>query len=138
MNVLVDTSVWSLAYRRSANDLSIRQHEFRSSLGELMSDGRAELLGMVRQELLSGLRDPAQFERLRKLLLAFPDVSMSTEDYEEAARMNNLCRSKGVAGNAVDYLICAVAARRDWFIFTLDHDFDRYARHLPITLFQAA
>jgi predicted nucleic acid-binding protein len=135
VNVLVDTSAWSLAYRRSAAHLNPLEQHYRNSLAQLMADGRAELLGMVRQELLSGLREPAQFERLRKLLRAFPDVALASGDHEEAARMNNTCRSKGIAGNPVDSLICAVAARRSWPILTLDHDFDRYSKYLPIQLF---
>jgi predicted nucleic acid-binding protein len=136
VNVLVDTSVWSLAYRRSATALNPQQRTLLNSLGELASDGRAQLLGMVRQEMLSGLREPSQFERLRKLLQAFPNIRLETEDYEEAARINNICRAKGITGSMVDYLICATAARRGWSIFTLDQDFDLYAKHLPIKLFK--
>jgi predicted nucleic acid-binding protein len=135
VNVLVDTSVWSLAYRRPAAALNSEQLSLLNSLRELVSDGHAQLLGVVRQEMLSGLRETSQFERLRKLLQAFPNVLLQSEDYEEAARMNNICRAKGVAGSGVDYLICAVAFRRDWSILTLDHDFDRYANHLSIRLF---
>jgi hypothetical protein len=93
-------------------------------------------LGVVRQEMLSGLREASHFERLRKLFQAFPDVSLDTEDYEEAARISNICRARGIAGSIVDYLICSTASRRDWSIFTLDHDFDRYAKHVPIKLFK--
>ncbi len=134
MNVLVDTSVWSLAYRRAPTTLNPQQLTLLNALGELASDGRAQLLGIVRQEILSGLREASQFERLRKLLQAFPDVHLETEDYEEAARITNICRAKGVTGSIVDYLICATAVRRDWFIFTLDNDFDGYAKHLPVRL----
>lgn len=135
MNVLVDTSVWSIAYRRPAAALNLQQRSLLNSLRELASDGRAQLLGVVRQEMLSGLRETSQFERLRKLLQAFPNVLLESEDYEEAARMNNICRAKGVTGSGVDCLMCAVAFRRDWSILTLDRDFDHYAKHLSIKLF---
>ena len=136
MNVLVYTSVWSLAYRRKATDLNPHQRLLLNPLREMASEGRAQLLGTVRQELLSGLREASQFERLRKLLQAFPNVRLEMEDYEEAARMSNLCRARGITGSMVDHLICATATRRDWPIFTLDQDFDRYAKHLPIKLFK--
>jgi len=135
VNVLVDTPVWSVALRR-AGVLNPEQHRVLVSLRELISDSHAELLAPVRQELLSGIREPLQFERVRRILRAYRDVSLTTEDFEEAARMSNLCRAKGVAGSSVDYLICAAAVRRDWCIFTLDHDFDRYAKHLRIKLFK--
>ena len=134
MNVVVDTPVWSAALRRDHSDLTAHQRRLCKSLEELISEGRAELLPLVRQELLSGVREASQFERLRKTLRAFVDVPLATDDYEEAARMSNLCRSKGVAGSGVDYLICAVASRRDWAVLTLDRDFDLYAKHLPVKL----
>lgn len=137
MNVLVDTSVWSLAFRRHTNNLSPQQRHICKLLEEIISEGRAELLGMVRQELLSGIRKTTQFARLSRALRAFPDVALTVEDYEEAARMSNLCRAKGVAGSGVDYLICATAVRRNWCIFALDHDFEHYSAHLPIKLFSA-
>ncbi len=136
MKVLVDTPIWSAALRRAGIHLSPLQHSVCKSLEELVSESRVELLASVRQELLSGIREIAQFERIRKTLREFPDIPLITEDFEEAARMCNFCRAKGVAGGSVDYLICAVATRRDWCIFTLDHDFDRYAKHLPIKLFR--
>ncbi len=136
MNVLVDTSVWSLVYRRSAITHSPQQRRICRLLEEIISESRAEMLGMVRQELLSGIREPAQFDRLRRILRAFPDVLLTTEDHEEAARMSNLCRSKGIAESQVDYLICATAARRDWPIFTLDKDFEQYSKHLPVKLLE--
>lgn len=92
------------------------------------------LLGPVRQELLSGLRDAATFERLRLRLRAFEDEGLETGDFEEAARCGNACRTPGVAGSAVDYPICAAALRRSVPIYTTDRDFFRDARHLPIQL----
>lgn len=134
MRVLVDTSVWSLALRRYRNPPSSEHEQTRNELSELIREGRAELVGVVRQELLSGIRDPQQYERLRRKLRAFADVQLTIEDYEEAARGNNLCRAKGVVGSAVDFQICAVALRRNWVIFTTDRDFQGYSRYLGFPL----
>ena len=41
--------------------------------------------------------------------------------------MNNQCRSRGIAGSAADFLICAAAHRRGWAILTIDRDFQNYA-----------
>ena len=60
---------------------------------------------------------------------------VDADTYEEAARIHNECRSAGIAGSAVDFLICAVALRRNWEVFTLDKDFERYARKVPLALF---
>lgn len=137
MTVLVDTPVWSTAFRRRSSDPNQRQRGLREALENLIAEGRVALLGAIRQELLSGIREERQFLRLRNLLRAFPDVVLSIEDYEEAARFGNLCRAAGVAASPVDLLICAVASRRDWPILTVDQDFIRYGKHLPIRLLDA-
>ena len=80
MNVLVDTSVWSLALRRASTTAIPVVHE----LSELVREGRVEMLGAMRQELLSGIRDPAQFERLKSHLRAFPDIVHEASDFETA------------------------------------------------------
>lgn len=134
MKILVDTPIWSLALRRNKRNLNPVERDFVSLLEELIREGRAALIGAVRQEVLSGIREGPAFLRLRERLRAFPDEPMDTSDYEEAARCNNECRAKGVAGTAIDYLICAAAIRRRMEILTTDGDFVHYAKHLPIQL----
>jgi predicted nucleic acid-binding protein len=134
VQVLVDTSIWSLALRRSKEQVSEAQAGITSELGDLVRDGRARLIGSIRQELLSGIRDPNQFQRLKTYLRAFADEPASTDDYEEAARLSNQCRSRGLAGSGTDFLICAIAIGRGWQIFTRDDDFQTYARFIPVKL----
>ncbi len=130
MRVLVDTSVWSLALRRGERPLYPETEELR----RLVAAHVVDIMGPIRQELLSGLRDPAQFERLETHLAAFPDILLQTDDFVTAARFFNLCRAKGIQGSNTDFLICAVAVRRGMSIFTTDRDFERFARCLPIDL----
>ena len=130
MNVIVDTSVWSLALRRRRSPSAAEALE----LAELIREGRAEVLGPVRQELLSGVPDQRQYETLRDYLRAFPDVPLGSDDYEEAAAFFNRCRTKGVQGSNTDFLICAAAARRKLGILTTDADFVHFAKLLPIQL----
>jgi hypothetical protein len=101
----------------------------------MILEGRVEMLGPIRQELLSGIRDESQFRKLRDYLRAFPEHAIEIADFEEAAQMNNRCRSGGIAGSAVDFLICAVAHRQGWTIFTTDQDFRHYAAVLPVKLY---
>jgi predicted nucleic acid-binding protein len=138
MIVLVDTPVWSLALRRRSQDLSEPEREQTQTLAELIREGRVELLGPIRQELLSGIREEAEFKKLRDYLRAFVDPPLESADYEEAAHMNNRCRARGIAGSAVDFLICAAAHRRGWAIFTTDRDFQNYASVLPLRLYSAS
>lgn len=132
--VLVDTSVWSLALRRARANAGAATDE----LTTLITDGRALIIGPIRQELLSGIRDPEQYATLRRTLRAFPDVPLETADHEEAAGFFNRCRSRGIQGSNTDLLICAVAARRDLAIFTADRDFAQFARVVPIHLHEPA
>jgi predicted nucleic acid-binding protein len=135
MMVLVDTSIWSMALRRSRQHLAPDESRHVALLEELVREGRAQLLGVVRQELLSGIRYPEQFDRLREHLHAFPDVALDREDYERAAEMNNTCRRQGVSGSDIDFLICSVGVSRGWAIQTSDRDFERYGGHLALTLY---
>jgi predicted nucleic acid-binding protein len=105
------------------------------ALRELVREGRAQIVGPIRQELLSGIREEQSFRKLRDYLRAFDEPRLDVEDYEEAARMNNVCRTRGLAGSAVDFLICAVAHLRSWQVFTTDRDFARYAKVLPLRLY---
>ena len=91
-------------------------------------------MGVIRQELLSGIREEERFRRLRDYLRAFEEPRLEVSDYEDTAQMHNRCRSRGVAGSTVDLLICSVAYRRNWQIFTTDRDFDKYESVLRVKL----
>lgn len=130
MNVIVDTSVWSLALRRGAP----RQTPPERELAELVREGRVLMMGPIRQEILSGVRAPEQFKTLRDRLRAFPDIELVAADYEEAAACFNRCRSKGVQGSNTDFLLCATALRREAAVLTTDKDFDHYGPILQLRL----
>ena len=129
MKVLVDTSVWSLALRRRAP-----AHAAVGELRRLVAHGRAAIVGPVRQELLSGIRDRAVFERLRDHLRAFPDEPITAVDYDRAADCFNLCRTTGIRGSNTDFLLCAVAERYRYPILTTDDHFVKFSRVLPLRL----
>jgi len=134
VKILVDTSVWSLALRRSG----VRTPEEANlvhSLIELIDETRILMIGSIRQELLSGISSNKQFEELKEKLQAFRDLPLISSDYEKAAECDNICRSAGIQGSHIDFLICALAERENAPIFTTDNDFFHYAKHLDITLF---
>ena len=130
MKVLVDTSIWSVALRRRSGGDAAPVAE----LASLVEDGRVTMIGPIRQEILSGIKERPQFERLRDHLSAFPDLEITRDDYEEAAAFFNRCRAKGIHASNTDFLICAVAVRNKISIFTSDGDFARFAKLLPIVL----
>ena len=121
MKILVDACIWSLALRRKTKAaLSGEERLMLTSLQEAIQDRRAAIVGPIRQEVLSGIKEPAQFKRLRNALEAFPDEPITTAHYEEAARLFNLCRSRGVECGAIDILLCAVASKERWGLLTND------------------
>lgn len=131
MMVIVDTSVWSLVLRRRNPSVN---PAIAQELSQLIQDGRVAMLGVIRQELLSGLKEQAHFEKLREYLRAFPDVAVVAQHHEEAAAYFNQCRRKGIQGSNTDFFICAVAVHHGYSIFTTDSDFEHYAQVLPIRL----
>ncbi len=130
--MLADTSVWSLALRRSRVTGGAGTTE---ELTRLVRSYRVVLIGAIRQELLSGIRFEEQYLKLQDRLRAFPDMPLRTEDYELAARCFNRCRARGIQGSNTDFLICAVALSREIPVYTTDRDFDAYARVLGVALY---
>ena len=128
--VLVDTGVWGAALRRRTD----APPPVVGLLHHLVTDVMVAIIGPIRQELLSGIRDEVTFARLRSRLAIFPDEPILPDDYVTAARFFNACRRHGVQGSHTDFLICAVASRNAWPILTMDQDFTHYARHVPVTL----
>lgn len=121
MRLLVDTSVWSLALRRTSRaGLSPKEQQLTSQLTQAIEDGRVVMIGPIRQELLSGIKEEAQFNKLKRTLEPFRDEPIETADYEQAARLYNLCRSEGAEAGTVDMLICAIATRRKWQVLSSD------------------
>lgn len=131
MRVLVDTPIWSAALRRADGAAA----PYRDELSRLVAHGVVEIIGPIRQELLSGIKDPAQFETVRERLRRFIDLEVTVDDYEQAAAYYNRCRAKGIHGSSTDYLLCAIAVRHDLWIFTDDRDFVGYSGVLPIRLY---
>jgi predicted nucleic acid-binding protein len=132
MKVIVDTCVWSLALRRNSSE----DKKIVKELSELIKDVRVQLIGPIRQEILSGIKSDKQFEELSEYLSTFPDLTLETTDYEKAANFYNICRQKGIQGSNTDFLICAVSVNRDLEIFTIDKDFENFQKYLPIKLYK--
>ena len=132
MKVIVDTSVWSLALRHGDQSSLPCVKELRG----LIEDYRVQMMGPIRQEILSGIRSESQFNRLKKNLSGFADLPILTENYVRAARYFNLCRSKGIQGSNTDFLICAVSVQNELPIYTTDNDFKLFAKHIPIRLYK--
>lgn len=124
--------MWSLALRRSSNVANSETDELK----KLIQNQSVIMLGCIRQELLSGIRELSQYEHLRESLSAFPNQILNENCYELAAKMFNDCRANGVQGSNTDFLICAAAQLNQLAIYTTDQDFVHYQKILNISLYQ--
>ena len=137
MQILVDTSVWSLLLRRrNTATLSATEQKTVVELEELIREGRASLLGLIRQELLTGILSAGFFKKLKERLRAFPSLEPTQETYELAAEFSNRCRKKGMATTTVDVLICAFASEFGMAVFSTDPDIARIGKFLSVKLHQ--
>ncbi len=128
--VIIDTCMWSLAFRRKeTTDINVAKE-----IGSLIDENRAKIIGLIRQEVLSGYSDIQSYIKLRDKLRYFPNELTMDTDYEVAAEFSNLCRKKGIQGSHADFLICAVSVRLKMKIYTNDKDFQHYSKHLPVDL----
>lgn len=134
MKIIVDTCVWSAALRKPTDK---EKKLIIEELIELIKEGRVIMLGLIRQELLPGVKSEKDFIKLRDNLRAFDDYTMTKEDYELAAELYNKCRRKGIQGSNTDFLICSVAIRNGFSIFTVDNDFKSFSKYVKIKLHKA-
>ncbi len=131
--LLVDTSVWSLAYRRDAPPNIPQVTVLRAALvgGELVA-----IAGMVLLELLRGFIPPVAQERILSDLAPLELIEPTRDDYIEAARLANTCRQAGVQLGSVDALLAQLAIGNDLELLTTDRDFENAAELVPLRIWQ--
>jgi predicted nucleic acid-binding protein len=91
-------------------------------------------LGVILQELLTGVRSQRVFDYVLSVLSQVPLVPLSRDTYVLAARIANQCRRRGVQANLVDFLIAAACVENGYPLLTADRDFSRIARHCELIL----
>lgn len=132
---LVDTSVWSLAYRRDTPPDVSQVAALRSALvgGEYVA-----ITGMVLLELLRGFLPPRAQDRIMNDLAALELIEPTRDDYVEAARLANTCRQAGVQLGSADALLAQLAISRHLEMLTTDRDFENAARVVPLQVWRLA
>ena len=130
MNLVVDTSVWSLVLRRPRVDED--DSHVRAFRWHLESGDGIFLVGNILQELLDGLRSTKQFDRLLALLDPYPLLDLDRQTYIAAARLQSVCRSKGINAGSIDFLIAAACCQNGFPLLTADKDFVRIAGHCDL------
>lgn len=134
MNIVVDTSVWSLVLRRPrVNELDPHVATFRSHVEHGTG---IHLVGNILQELLDGVKGSLGFERLVKAMEPFPILSAKRSAYILASKLRNDCRAKGVQASPGDFIIAATCIENGYPLLTSDGDFSGIAKHSELTLLE--
>jgi len=131
VRLFVDTSVWSLAFRRDAPPAVPEVAALHDAL-----DGGDHVLttGLVLQELLQGFRGLRSRERIVEKFAALPFVVPERGDHVEAASLRNACRREGIQIGTIDALLAQLCLRHDLRLLTTDRDFRHMARVCPLSL----
>ena len=131
MSLFVDTSVWSLAFRR---DAPAPVPEVRQLMHAIESGEAILTTGLVLQELLQGFSGPRHRAQIRDRFSALPLVVPDRDDHVDAAALRNKCRRSGIQIGTIDALLAQLCIRHDLTMLTTDGDFRRIAAHSALKL----
>ena len=134
MTLFVDTSVWSLAFRR---DQVSATREVRTLRGALEGGESIVVTGLVLQELLQGFAGPRARKDIIDRFTALPLLSPDRQDHIEAAELRNRCRRAGLQIGTIDAVIAQLCIRHDLTLLTTDKDFVLAARHCALRVWGA-
>jgi len=129
MTLLVDTSVWSLAFRRDQKSTVRQVSALRNALE---GDDMVVTTGLVLQELLQGFAGPRARNDLIERFAALPLISPDRQDHIDAADLRNMCRRAGIQLGTIDALLAQLCIRHDLILLTTDNDFAHAALHCPL------
>jgi predicted nucleic acid-binding protein len=133
MTLLVDTSVWSLAFRRD-HDGDVPQ--VRALRDALQGSQTVVTTGLVLQELLQGFAGPRARRDLIERFSALPLISPDRRDHMDAADLRNRCRRAGIQVGTIDALIAQLCIRHDLTLLTTDNDFAAVAKQSPLRVWK--
>jgi predicted nucleic acid-binding protein len=133
VTLLVDTSVWSLAFRRDHESLTPQVAALQTAL----SGGESVVTtGLILQELLQGFSGPRARKDLVQRFAALPLLVPDRNDYIDAADLRNLCRRSGVQLGTIDALLAQLCIRHELTMLTTDADFTLAAEHCALKVWK--
>jgi predicted nucleic acid-binding protein len=133
VSLFVDTSVWSLAFRRDPVATAVEVMVLR----EALEAGDTILTtGLVLQELLQGFAGARARKELIERFAALPFISPDRQDHIEAADLCNRCRRSGIQIGTIDALLAELCIRHGLTLLTTDNDFFRVTARFPLRLWK--
>ena len=134
MSLLVDTSVWSLAFRRD-NETAVA--EVKTLQHALEGADQVFTTGLVLQELLQGFAGPKTRGQLIERFAALGFLQPDREDHIEAAEVRNSCRRNGVQIGTIDAVLIQLCRKHDLVLLSSDNDFRSAAKHVNFRMWGA-
>ncbi len=134
MSFFVDTSVWSLAFRR---DVRAAAPEVGMLIRALEGGESILTTGLVLHELLQGFAGPKARAQLVERFSALPLLMPDRHDHIDAADLRNRCRRAGVQIGTIDALLAQLCVRHRLTMLTTDSDFHAIAVHCALKLWHA-
>ncbi|MGB5180528.1 MAG: PIN domain-containing protein [Gammaproteobacteria bacterium] len=131
MSLFVDTSVWSLAWRRDHASSAPEVSELERAL---KAGDSIYATGLVLQELLQGFSRPKAHKQIIEHFSALPLLVPDRHDHIQAADLRNACRKKGKQIGTIDALIAQLCVRHDLVILTTDKDFQQIATVVSLSV----
>jgi predicted nucleic acid-binding protein len=135
VTLFVDTSVWSLAFRRDQVSTALEVRVLRDAL-----EGGESIVvtGLVLQELLQGFSGPKARKDIIDRFAALPLLAPNRQDHIDAAELRNRCRRAGLQIGTIDAVIAQLCIRHDLMLLTTDNDFVLAARHCALRVWTKA
>ena len=134
LSLFVDTSVWSLAFRR---DAPASANERRELVRAIEAGEELVTTGLVLQEILQGFSGPRDREQILDRFAELPLLVPDRLDHMNAAGLRNRCRRGGIQIGTIDALLAQLCLRHDLTMLTADRDFRNITRHCALKLWSA-
>ena len=135
VTLMVDTSVWSLAFRR---DVSTPSPEVDALKHALESGEPVVTTGLVLQELLQGFSGPRDRAQIIDRFGALPLLSPDRQDHIDAAELRNRCRRAGIQVGTIDAILAQLCVRHELTLLTTDNDFAGIATQTSLRVWKPA
>lgn len=126
--VLIDSSVWIAAWRGSDDAVT-------ATLSMLVESGDARINPLIRVELLQGAKGNRHQETIGRLLHPVVALPLPEDVWNDAPKLYLKCRKAGLNLTTIDCLLANHALSERIPIWSLDHIFEKIARHSPLKVY---
>jgi len=129
--VIVDTSVW-IDFLKGRETLQVQKLE------ELLSEETDIFItGFIVQEILTGIKEKKEREKVRSELEHFVLVNPSLNTHIQAAEIFDGCKKKGFTiRSIIDCLIASLALEYDLTLLENDKDYTFISEVYPLKIFR--